>query len=428
MKWKIALTLLCAAICSGIAPATAQMHGEAPAVAVPWIPVDEETGKIKDLPGLKALAIAYPDSGNVRLRLLTAQYLAQDFTGMLDTLSWLKQRGYVFGETSQLQIPKLIGEQYAQQARELMIPAPKVVSASKVVATYTAEAGLLESVIRFPAEVTASIHPRPVFMATSVTERVPAALFPQGSHVFFGNNYTNDNVTGIIWDSARKSLWVASGNIDGSPKDKGRFSGLVRVFHSDDPREQLAAPDGAEPSDLAVGPDGTLYTSDPVNGGIYFATLADEKLQTLIAPGTFRSPQGLAVSADGPRLYVSDYRYGIAVIELESRAVSRLASDLPLILDGVDGLWRYGNELIAVQNGTSPMRIAAFELSDDGLRVTGHRILEQANPEWTEPLSGSIDGDSLIYVGNGQWDRYVQGESVPDKPALPTQIRRLPLH
>ena len=73
------------------------------------------------------------------------------------------------------------------------------------------------------------------------------------------------------------------------------------------------------------------------------------------------------------------------------------------------------------------MRISAFELSEDGTRVIGHRVLEQEHPEWTELLSGSIDSDALIYVGKGQWDRYIEGELKEGMEALPTQIRRLPL-
>lgn len=90
-------------------------------------------------------------------------------------------------------------------------------------------------------------------------------------------------------------------------------------------------------------------------------------------------------------------------------------------------MWRYGSELIAVQNGTSSMRISAFELSEDGTRVIGHRVLEQEHPEWTELLSGSIDSHALIYVGKGQWDRYIEGELKEGMEALPTQIRRLSL-
>ena len=147
----------------------------------------------------------------------------------------------------------------------------------------------------------------------------------------------------------------------------------------------------------------------------------------LVAPGTLRSPQGLVVSADGQRLYASDYRYCLAVVDLASGAVSRLASDLAVALDGIDGLWRHGEELIAVQNGTSPMRIIALRLSHDGMRIVGHRTLEQAHPDWSEPLGGSIAAGAIYYVGNGQWERFDKGALKPDLAALPTQIRRLPL-
>ena len=180
-------------------------------------------------------------------------------------------------------------------------------------------------------------------------------------------------------------------------------------------------------SDLALGPDGTVYASDPIGGGIYRARPEAAAMSVLVAPGTLRSPQGLAVSADGQRLYVSDYRYGLAVIDLASGAVSRLASDVAVALDGVDGLWRHEDELIAVQNGTTPMRIIALRLSADGLRISGLRVLEQAHPEWTEPLGGNIAGVSLYYVGNGQWDRFDKGVPKPDLPMVPTAIRRLKL-
>jgi hypothetical protein len=90
-------------------------------------------------------------------------------------------------------------------------------------------------------------------------------------------------------------------------------------------------------------------------------------------------------------------------------------------------LWLYGNQLIAVQNGTSPMRISAFRLSDDGTRITGHRVLEQAHPDWTEPLGSSIADGALYYVATGQWDRYDKGVLREGMTAQPTVIRRLPL-
>ena len=93
----------------------------------------------------------------------------------------------------------------------------------------------------------------------------------------------------------------------------------------------------------------------------------------------------------------------------------------------MDGLWLHKGELVAVQNGTSPMRIIALRLSGDGTRIIGHRVLEQAHPEWTEPLGGSIAGDALYYVATGQWDRYDKGALRDGADAIPTVIRRLPL-
>lgn len=392
-----------------------------------WRAVDEATGQIRDVEGLEQLARDFPDSGTVRLRMLQPLLEAGETEKLLETLRWLKARGYVFGEVSQTQIPKLVGEEHAEAAKALLIPSADVIATSEVIATIPAEAGLLESVIAFPGKARIQVHPRPRLLATSVSAKAAVALYPSGSHFFFDISGL-DNASGIVWDRKRESLWLASGNIDGSkkgPLDKYDINGLVRLFYSEDTRNIIRAPAGVNPSDLAVGPDSTLYTSDPLGGGVYFASMDDEELQTFVAPGTFRSPQGLATSADNTKLYVSDYRYGIAVIDLETREVSRLASDIPVILDGVDGLWRFGSELIAMQNGTSPMRISAFELSADGMRVVGHRVLEQANPDWTEPLSGSIDGDALIYVGNGQWDRYFQGELKQGMEPSPTQIRRL---
>jgi DNA-binding beta-propeller fold protein YncE len=300
-----------------------------------------------------------------------------------------------------------------------LIPSADVIATSEVIATIPAEAGLVESVVRHPSSK--------MLIASSVSGQSLHVLLPSDVWANVPMPQVSD-LSGIVWEPHTGMNWIASSNIDGSEDDEHVMEGLLGVLDCVQPTAFAQAPDGSKISDLAVALDGTIFASDPINGGIYAKLAgADASLDEFVPPGTFRSPQGLATSADNTKLYVSDYRYGIAIVDLETREVSRLASDIPVILDGVDGLWRFGSELIAMQNGTSPMRISAFELSEDGMRVVGHRVLEQANPDWTEPLSGSIDGDALIYVGNGQWDRYFQGELKQGMEPLPTQIRRLPL-
>ncbi len=401
-----------------IAACALALAAPAMAEAPQWRPVDAETGQIRDIEGLEQLAADFPDSGSVRLRLLQPYLAAGEIEKLLEILAWLKERGYVFGEVSQEQIPDLVGEEYAEAARALLIPQAETTAASEVIATAPAEAQLVESVLQDPAYgrlLVSTVHSRAVMVLGNAGQLVPLTL--EGA----------DNLSGIVATPDGKHIWVSSANIDGSERDPQRFSGLMSVRPGTDDRARIAAPEGVNASDLAVGADGTFYTSDPMGGGVYMAGPSDLSLRALVAPGTFRSPQGLAVSDDGKRLYVSDYRYGLAIIDMATREVTRLASDSPIILDGVDGLWLHDGELIAIQNGTSPMKISAFKLSEDGMRIVGARVLEQAHPNWTEPLGGSISGDALIYVATGQWDRYVAGELGEGREAIPTQIRRLPL-
>lgn len=386
--------------------------------AAEWRKVNETTGQLRDVASLEQLAGDFPDSSNVRLRLLQSYLEGAETKKAIETLRWLKERGYVFGDVSRTQIPKLIGEAHAEEARALLIPAADVIASSEIVATIPAEAGLIESVFSPGIEN--------MFIATSVTEQALYLSDPEGKWQRFDIPEAND-LTGIVSDASRDIGWVASANIDQSTSDKPQFTGLIGLRDGLSEILKIPAPEGVAISDLAVSTDGRVFASDPLGGGVYSAKSDTERLETFISPGTFRSPQGLATSADGKMLYVSDYRYGIAVVDLLTREVSRLKTDLPIALDGIDGLWLYGKHLVAVQNGISPMKIVAMTLSDDGARVTDQRVLEQANPEWTEPLSGNIDGERLLYIGNGQWDRYVNGQLGQGKEAIPTQIRALNL-
>jgi hypothetical protein len=383
-----------------------------------WRPVDAATGQIADVAGLEQLARDFPDSTSVRLRLLNAQLEAGEGEGALASLRWLAARGHAFSERAKAQIPALIGLAHAEAARDAIAGVPLIIAASTVFDEIQAEAGLIESVmVAADGEraLATSVSNRAIYVRMSPRDWMVTGV--PGAYALSGTASSSDGVVG----------WIASANISGAPDDVGQFTGLIALTPVPGRMDYFPAPAGAAVSDLAVGPDRMVYASDPIGGAVYRTHPRIALLEALVPPGTFRSPQGLAVSADRTRLYLSDYRYGLAVIDLASGAVTRLASDVPAALDGVDGLWLHKGELIAVQNGTSPMRISAFRLSDDGTRIIGHRVLEQAHPDWTEPLGGSIADGALYYVATGQWDRYDKGALRDGVEPLPTVIRRLPL-
>jgi hypothetical protein len=390
----------------------------AAAEAPEWHQVDAAAGRIADVEGLERLVQAFPDSASVHLRLLNAYLETERPADALNEAVTLVERGYAFSSAAQQFLLSLgptdkQGEMLALQARNGM-----AIEASRGLATVPADAHLVESVWRDPRSGD--------LFATSVVSRALYVRRGDGDWQIMPLAGAG-SLSGLAFDAAAGVLWVASGVFDQTPDPQSAFRGLIAL----DPatgREtrRLPAPAGGSPSDLAVVEGGTILASDPLSGAIYAATMTDGALRELVPRGTFRSPQGLVPWGD-EGLLVSDYAYGLALVDADARAW-RVQADAPLLLDGIDGMWRYGDKVIAVQNGARPTRIIELSMSADGLRVTGMRVLERAHSSWTEPVGGAIVGDKLLYIATSQWGSYGSGGALRDGTApRPTELRLLPL-
>jgi streptogramin lyase len=157
--------------------------------------------------------------------------------------------------------------------------------------------------------------------------------------------------------------------------------------------------------DLCVGPDGTVYATESLGGAVYRLRPGATALELLIAPGTFRSPQQPALSADGRRLYLADYSRGIGVIDIESHEAGWLAKPYSLASGGIDGLVRDGSRLIAIQNGTAPHRVLALDLTPAGDAIVDWHVLEQGSERLGEPNHGVCVGRDFVFIGDSGWDR-----------------------
>lgn len=233
---------------------------------------------------------------------------------------------------------------------------------------------------------------------------------------------------GLALDPRRQLLWLTSGVVEQTPSPETAFRGLIALdLRSLRVVRRVPAPAGGSPGDLTVAPDGTVFASDPQSGAIYRAGPGAAALETLVPAGTMRSPQGLALSADGRRLYVADYSYGLAMIDPAGGRIVRVAARGEM-LDGIDGLIADGEALIAIQNGVSPRRILRLELARGGTEIARVAVLERANPDWGEPTLGTLAGRHLVYVADGQWERFGAGGTVTgEAPIRPTAIRILGL-
>jgi hypothetical protein len=294
-----------------------------------------------------------------------------------------------------------------------------VVQASRLFATVPAGGRLIEGIAWDPR--------RDRLFVTAVVGR--ELLYGDGRTWRAVPRLQAGSLFGLALDDHRRRLWIASGAMEQTPSPETAFKGLI-ALDLDSLRvvQRVPIEDGGSPADIAVGHDGTVYASDPVRGTIYRLGLGDSAVTIVVPPGRLGNPQGLVPSLDRARLYVSDYGFGLAVVDLDSGNVTRLDSDVPTMLDGIDGLvpWRGG--LIAVQNGTNPRRILQLALSEDGLRITAMRILESSHPEWGAPTLGIVRGDGFVYVADAQWERYgTAGTVIGEGPTRPTAIRELRL-
>ena len=118
--------------------------------------------------------------------------------------------------------------------------------------------------------------------------------------------------------------------------------------------------------DLILVDDDRIYLADQADGVVYRYSVSGDEFSTFIDRGSLGSPQGLVLDESGKYLYVADYIGGLFRAEIATGRVEKVtplesASDY-----GIDGLYRYGNKLIAIQNGIRPNRVVEFELTADG--------------------------------------------------------------
>jgi hypothetical protein len=128
-------------------------------------------------------------------------------------------------------------------------------------------------------------------------------------------------------------------------------------------------------------------------------------LEMLVAPGTFRSPQTPALTPDDKRLLVPDYTRGIGVVDLQTKAVTLLPHPPELSLGGIDGLYLAGRTLLAVQNGTAPVRILQMPLDPTLSRILSAQTVEANWDGFGQPTHGVIAGRDFYFIANSGWDK-----------------------
>ena len=217
------------------------------------------------------------------------------------------------------------------------------------------------------------------------------------------------------------TLWFASSAIDQysylDQADAGRTGLFALDLGSGEIVARSLLPDTESPQvlgDFVVADSDTFYLTDQSDGVLYRYSISDAEFETIVERGVFASPQGLVLDAAGEHLFVADYVGGLFRVTLADGSVVPVSVPEEISPYGIDGLYRYGNSLIAIQNGIQPNRVTRLELSDDGTSIVGSDILAMNHASFDDPNLGQVVGDRLVFIANSHWPRFDRENNLPD--------------
>jgi len=225
------------------------------------------------------------------------------------------------------------------------------------------------------------------------------------------------------------SLWFASAAVPqmaGVGEDEGK-TGLFHLDVTSGTITKSAILPEYEKSqvlgDLIIADDNTIYATDSLTGAIYRYYIDSNEFEVLVPRGNLGSPQGLVLDESGNYLYVADYIGGLYRVWLQDGSLAKLEIADDTTAYGIDGLYRYGDELVVIQNGIRPNRVAALQLSENGLAITSSRLLAANLEQFDEPTLGVIRGDDFYFVANSHWNRFNRENKLPKGLSGPIVLR-----
>ncbi|MBP2158206.1 MULTISPECIES: hypothetical protein [Asticcacaulis] len=221
------------------------------------------------------------------------------------------------------------------------------------------------------------------------------------------------------------SIWIAASPDQAAAASTTAYpSELVRIdTASSSAPETFTGGAGSRFGDIALGAH-AVYVSDGGAGAVLRLDPQTGAWQTLIAAGRLPSPQGLAENADGTALIVADYTSGLYRVDLAGGDILQLPVPETASLIGVDGVARFGNDLIVIQNGIEPGRLLRIGMSNDWKAIESVQILLRGGA-LDEPTNGVVSGDRYLFVARSQWSDF-DGDGQPKAthgPAIIGEIR-----
>jgi hypothetical protein len=385
---------------------------------------DDNVAAVEALKKSLALRPNHPRTLSVLAQVQSLAGDPEDALATLTTLSDLKMAYAILGNENYTALKE--DERFLALAAKFE-ENDKPVMASAVRAKSPEPIPLIESVALDPAT-------GDLFIGSMTQRRIVRLSADRGLEEFIAPGaHGLWSIGGMKIDEKNHTLWVASAATHLTKELSEGELGASGVFAFDLGSGNLIGKwvlqDDQEHwfGDLLVTENGNLLITDSKTPAVYLLDVAADALLPFLESPHFVSLQGLDLTEDGLSLFLADYAAGLFAVDLITKEVTRLTPQAGVVPYGIDGLYRHGQDLIAIQNGVSPQRVVRIEVDLEAGTLPALEVLEQSHPEYLEPTLGQRVGDRLIYVANSGWPLF-GGKTPPSLEEIPaTVILELPL-
>jgi sugar lactone lactonase YvrE len=229
------------------------------------------------------------------------------------------------------------------------------------------------------------------------------------------DQYDLPPVLGLKVDPQDGGLWANTGAGSGGQSELVHFDASGKLLG----RSRPSTPGKHLFNDLVLRGEHEVFLTDSLANAAFRFDRKTNTFTTLRLARAVYYPNGIALSGDGNLLFVAD-AFGVLRYDLRDGSSSEVEPGLHTTLAGMDGMYWHGGWLIAVQNGIGLPRIARFQLSTDGSRVTKSEILEYRSEFVELPTTGALVNGRFYFICNSQIDNLRD-----DKLVDPAKLRAI---
>ena len=354
---------------------------------------------------LRRLVQIRPQNPHYRYQLAVAYAQLNDKTGGYDTLLALQASGMAYDLESDQRLASLRGTQVWDHLVRLNTEAREPFGEGALAFELAPADLLLESIVHDPAGKAfffGSARDGQIYRRGD-DGKLAAWAKPQGEHWW--------SIMHLALDPDGKHLWATSAAVPhfrAFKVEMGGQSSLLKIALADGHLvDSWRVPDDGMPHVLnavAVSSRGVVVVAEGLRGQLF--KLEDGALAPLMAEPQLNALRGLAFSADGMVLYLADFQRGLFGMDLRNNTAFDLAAPANVNLYGIEGLYQYEGQLIAVQSGIQPQRIMRLKLDQAGRQIALAVPLESSQPEFATPTVGTLVGSRLHYIANTQRGYY----------------------